>query len=89
MGTWPEAAPSVTLTDPAPGELCSSLQCARAGVCAAVVATYGRMPFQRWSECSGQSYGLCGPCWDRSRAVVQDMIPGIPITGQYAGEMIP
>jgi hypothetical protein len=76
----------IVLTEPATGQLCSSLEHRRAGQPAQVVVTMGQMgaaDYHRdavWPECWGKSYPMCGPCWEATRQVAQARRPGLVIT---------
>jgi hypothetical protein len=71
--------PSITVRPAGAGLLCSDRGHARRYVTAAVVAEFGQMPRLAWAECSGRCYPFCGPCWDRTRATAERLVPGIEI----------
>ncbi len=65
---------------PAGGEmLCSDRAHARQRITATVVAGFAAMPRLAWADCSGHSFPLCAPCWERTRAAAQRLVPGIEI----------
>jgi hypothetical protein len=89
--TWPplDEQPSITICPATGGELCSDLAHTRQGIAASVVATFGRMPYLRSAECSGRSFAFCPPCWDRTRTVAEQMVPGIGIRTETAAAARP
>jgi hypothetical protein len=80
----------IALSAPAAGQLCSSLEHRRAGRPAQVVVTLGPMgtadAYRQalWMEAWGQSYPMCGPCWQATRQVAASHRPGLVITGTTA-----
>lgn len=74
--------PSVTVRPASDGQLCSDREHAGRGTVAAVVITFGRMPFLRWSDCSGRTFAFCPPCWDRTRDVAEQIVPDIEIRAE-------
>jgi hypothetical protein len=89
--SWPplDEKPSITVRPAAGDGLCSNLAHTRQGIAASVVATFGRMPYLRWSECSGRSFAFCPPCWDRTRTMAEQMVPGIGIRLESAAAASP
>jgi len=75
----------ITLSAPAPGEVCSALEHRRAGRPAQVVVTLGQMgtPDQYretlWLEAWGKPCPMCGSCWQATRQVAQARRPGLII----------
>jgi hypothetical protein len=69
----------ITVRPAGVGMLCSDLAHARLRVTAAVVADFAAMPRLVWADCSGHSFPLCAPCWERTRAAAQRLVPGIEI----------
>jgi hypothetical protein len=78
----------IILAPPDGATLCNSLGCARAGRAAQVVATFGIFNDPGsgyhdrgalWRECWGQSYPLCGACWEQTRQVAVKYRPGLVV----------
>jgi hypothetical protein len=86
------------LTAPGGARLCNSLACARAGRAAEVIVSYGVLNdpdaslYARgalWRGCSGQSYPLCGACWEQSRQVAIRYRPALVIIDAAAAPVAP
>jgi len=78
----------IILTTPDGATLCNSLGCARARRAAQVVAMFGIFNDPGagyhdrgalWRECWGQSYPLCGTCWEQTRQVAAKYRPGLVV----------
>jgi hypothetical protein len=66
--------------------VCHARGHARIGVQAEVVVTLGNLgthwqPGALWQDCWGQSYSMCGECWQATRQVAQGRRPALVITG--------
>ena len=74
----------IAVSAPADGGVCHSLEHARLGVLAEVVATFGQMGTRwsrdaLWEEAWGRFYPMCGECWDATRQVAQGARPGLTV----------
>jgi hypothetical protein len=81
--------PSITVRPAGDGRLCSNLAHTRLEIPASVMASFGRMPWLKWSDCSGRSFAFCPGCWDRTRTMAEQMVPGIEIRTQPADDASP
>jgi hypothetical protein len=80
MTVWTLDLPQavITLAAPAPDEQCHALTCKRQDTKALVVVMFGVLP-GLWKDVWGRSYPMCAPCWDRTRAFVQNSRPALVI----------
>ena len=67
-------------------QVCNSRGHARLGVLAEVVVAFGELgtrwqPDAVFQDCWGQSYSMCGECWQTIREVAKARRPGLAITG--------
>jgi hypothetical protein len=70
----------ITLSKPEDGTPCFSRTCQGHQTPAFVTVTFGVLP-GLWRDSWGCAYDMCAPCWDRTRATVQEHRPGLIVEG--------
>jgi hypothetical protein len=86
MTEAPEPGPDeITLSAPATGDLCHSLEHLRAGRAAQVRVTFGELGTLftdgLWPECWHRSYPMCGPCWQATCRAAGRRRPALIVRG--------
>ena len=86
MTEAPEPGPDeITLSAPATGDLCHSLEHLRAGRAAQVRVTFGELGTLftdgLWPECWHRSYPMCGPCWQATHCAAVRRRPALIVRG--------
>jgi hypothetical protein len=72
----------IVLSAPGQDDLCHALTCRRAQIAALVVVTFGDLGIKwhrdaLWQDSWGQSYPMCGDCWQQTRTVAQAARPAL------------
>jgi hypothetical protein len=75
----------ITLSAPAAGDLCHSLEHLRAGRAAQVRVTFGELGTlfadDLWPECWYRSYPMCGACWQAAHQAAGRRRPALVVRG--------